>query len=408
MRPEVPSSQFQVPGGPGTGRKISRRALIVGTGTVLASAAITPLGTWNFERGTSAQAAGPVTVMRSDAEVKFPTAVAFRLDAAAAPMSEINGVSLLYRPVGTPSWQRVHLPTAGGERVTLDYALDAQRNFLPPGIDVEYRWLFRLVGGEQVRTDIATFFYMDTRQQWRKIQNGQVTLWWYKGDDEFAKEAIESTVRGMNRMKQTLSATTNRPIRVLVYENPRDLRAALPQNSVEWTGGVNRPEFGVIHAVVAPGRGAPGEIRRVLPHEVGHQIAYQASENPYSTLPRWLDEGLAIRNQETSEVMYGPLLSDAFNRDKLIPLRALNSPFPFDTAQALLSYAESESIVNYIINDYRPGTVGSLVAAFRDGLSVDAAVQQVLKRPLDELERDWKEVLRSGGDQRPAPPIAGP
>lgn len=387
--------------------RFSRRAMLMGTGASIAATAVT-LGTRHAARGT-VTAAGPVMVTRSDAEVKFPTDVAFRLEAAATPMSEITAVSLLYRPVGTPTFRRVHLPMgSGGAKIALSYSLDTQVNFLPPGIDVEYRWLFTLSDGQQQRTDIAGFFYMDTRQQWRKTQNGQFTLWWYKGDDAFAKDAVDTAARAAARSKQTLNVTSDRPVRVLMYENTRDLRAALPQNSVEWVGGLARPDLALILSVVAPGRAANSEIRRVIPHEVSHQIAYQASENPYGGLPRWLDEGLAIRNQETTDIRFGPVLRDAYDQGKMIPLRALNSPFPLDETQALLSYAESESIVNYLINAYKPGTLGNFVAAFKDGLSMDQAVQQVLKQPLEGVEEDWKEGLRYGGDQRPGGGVAGP
>jgi hypothetical protein len=55
--------------------------------------------------------------------------------------------------------------------------------------------------------------------------------------------------------------------------------------------------------------------------------------------------------------------------------------------------------VGYIANAYRPGTIPALVAAFKDGLSYDEAVQQVLKVSIDELDKDWKGSLSYGGDQ---------
>ena len=111
------------------------------------------------------------------------------------------------------------------------------------------------------------------------------------------------------------------------------------------------------------------QISRVVPHEMTRLITYPASKNPYNTLPTWLDEGLATTNQETPDLRLRPLLYDAVTNGTLIPLSALNSPLPLDADKALLSYAESESVVGYIFNAYRPGTMAALVAAFKDGLS---------------------------------------
>jgi hypothetical protein len=41
----------------------------------------------------------------------------------------------------------------------------------------------------------------------------------------------------------------------------------------------------------------------------------------------------------------------------------------------------------------------ALIAAFKDGLSYDQAVQQVLKVSIDQLDKDWKGSLNYGGDQ---------
>jgi hypothetical protein len=177
------------------------------------------------------------------------------------------------------------------------------------------------------------------------------------------------------------------------------LRVALPPNSAEWIGGGASPELGIIHAAIAPGQSSPSEIRRIIPHEMSHMIVYQASLNPYNHPPLWLDEGLAVHNQETPDVRFRPLVKNAVDTGTLIPLRALDSPFPLSADQALLSYAESESVVNYIITAYGSKTIGALVAAFNDELSYNQIVQRVLNKSIDDLDKEWKASLNYGGDQ---------
>ncbi|MCA1670506.1 MAG: hypothetical protein LC793_24625, partial [Thermomicrobia bacterium] len=351
-----------------------------------ATAVLSPLGA----------ATNSVAVSVRTATAHFPDTIAFHLEASAVS-GEIASLNLLYHAANTPVTKRVRVPVERGQRIKIDYALDTQTDFLAPGLDIEYRWAFTLADGTQFRTDAATLFYMDDQQQWKKTTSGQVTLWWYSGDDAFGKDAIDTATRAVDTLKKTYSVTSDRPIRILLYANARDLRVALPPNSAEWIGGGASTELGIIHASIAPGRSAGSEIRRIIPHEISHMIVYQASLNPYNHPPLWLDEGLAVHNQETPDVRFRPLVKDAVDNGKLISLRALNSPFPLSAEQALLSYAESESVVNYIINAYGSKTIGALVAAFKDELSYDQVVQKVLKESIEDLDKEWKASQNYAG-----------
>lgn len=353
-----------------------------------ATAVLSPLG-----------AASPsVNVSASSATPHFPDNITYHLEATAVT-GEIAAVNLLYHAVTTPVTKRVRVPVERGQRIRLDYALDTQTDFLAPGLDIEYRWAFTLADGTQYRTDPATLFYMDDQQKWKKKTSGQITLWWYSGDDKFGQDAIDAATRAVDTLKKTFSVTGDRAIRILIYANARDLRVALPPNSAEWIGGGASTELGIIHAAIAPGGSSASEIRRIIPHEISHMIVYQASLNPYNHPPLWLDEGLAVHNQETPDVRFRPLVQDAVENGKLISVRALNSPFPLSAEQALLSYAESESVVNFIINAYGSKYIGALVAAFKDELSYDQVVQKVLKESIEDLDKEWKASLNYSGDQ---------
>lgn len=339
-----------------------------------------------------------VNVTKSTAQAHFPDSIGFHLEATAV-LGEIASINLLYHAANTPVVKRVRVPFERGQRAQLDYALDTKTDFLPPGIDVEYRWAFTLTDGTQYRTDPATLFYMDNQQQWKKTTSGQITVYWYSGDDAFGKDAVDTATRTVDTLKKTFNVNGDRAIRILIYASARDLRVALPPNSADWIGGNASTELGLIQAAIGPGRSAAAEIRRVIPHEISHMIVYQASLNPYNHPPLWLDEGLAVHNQETPDVRFRPLVRDAADNGKLIPVRALNSPFPLSQEQALLSYAESESIVNFIINAYGSKYIGALVSAFKDELSYDQVVQKVLKESIEELDKEWKASLNYGGDQ---------
>ncbi|NIQ80072.1 MAG: peptidase MA domain-containing protein, partial [Anaerolineae bacterium] len=60
-------------------------------------------------------------------------------------------------------------------------------------------------------------------------------------------------------------------------------------------------------------------------------------------------------------------LADAIQDDSLISLRVLNSPFPDSRERAVLSYAESNSLVSFIIEEYGSEKLGELISGFAEG-----------------------------------------
>jgi hypothetical protein len=226
-----------------------------------------------------------------------------------------------------------------------------------------------------------------------------VTIYYYSGNDDFGRDLLDTTQRTITKLAQRFGVTGDKPIHIVVYGNNRDFSSSLPPNSAEWIGGQAHPDLGLIVTGIQPGGGAAAEIRRVLPHEVSHLLLYQATENPYGHPSHWLDEGLAVYNQETADTSLQPLLDRAVANGTLLPARALNSNFPLDPNQARLSYAESHSLVGYLITKYGDAKLGELLRSFKDELSYDEALKRTYGFDTDGLDREWKASLKYGGDK---------
>lgn len=345
-----------------------------------------------------------LTAIENSAAPNFPASIDFRLvaDLPAAPAH----VEIRYRPAYSPVTQVIRPDFTPANHIEISHSLDMSINYIPPGVDILYRWWIELADGTTLETAEQAIFYMDGRHDWRQFTDGQVTLYFYSGNDSFGQDALETTVRSIDRFRTTFDIAEEEPVRVVVYGNNRDFAAALPPNSSEWIGGFADPELHLIVTGIQPGAGSAQEIRRILSHEVIHLIMAQATDNPFNSPPTWLDEGLATYYQEVEDARFGGILNTAINDGRLIPVRALNSSFPDDPELALLSYAESESIVQFIIEEKGEAQMSALIKIFREGVSYDNAVQQTLGIGIDELDQQWKDWLGYGGDA--AAPVAIP
>jgi hypothetical protein len=291
----------------------------------------------------------PINVTASEARPDFPNSIVFsvRAESSAADISEVQ---LLYGATRSDTLTIVDLPVTPGRQVDLSHTLDTQVYYYQPGADMIYRWVIRDTAGNTLESEPQSFFYHDERFDWSERTTRGVTVYWYRGGETFGDELAAAVDRALTALQDELGAELSEPVRFYVYASNGDMRSALQANSEEWIGGQANTTLGVIIAAIEPGD--DGEVRRIIFHELSHQVLHQAVDNPYGGAPPWFDEGLAVHNQEVRDLDFDRMIAEAAEENRLIPLEALSSSFPSDPDQALLSYAQSRDMVEHIIATY--------------------------------------------------------
>ena len=128
--------------------------------------------------------------------------------------------------------------------------------------------------------------------------------------------------------------------------------------------------------------------------------------NPYNELPTWLDEGLAMYTEGLLEPVYAARLNRAIAKNSLISVRSLSSPFSAYTAESLLSYAQSYSLVEFLIDNYGQGRMLELLLTFKQGSGYDAALEKVYGFDMGGLDALWRDYV-SGQHQSTEAAAAG-
>jgi hypothetical protein len=336
------------------------------------------------------QAQGTIAVQQDSVVANFPVNVTFSLEATSSG-AEITEVQLLYGAERTGVMSIVELPVVPGERVNVEHEVDLQVYYWPPGTAMVYRWVIRDSVGNVLETEPVPFNTHDQRFDWSERTERNVTVYWYEGGDAFGEELMATTTRALDSLQTILNAQIDQPVRIYVYANNRDMRSALQANEVEWVGGQANTQLGIIVAAIEPGD--TSEVRRIIPHELSHQVFHQAVDNPYGGDPLWLNEGLAVYSQETADPGFDELVDNAAREGRLVPLEALAASFPADPDLAYQSYAQSRSMVEYIIDTYGTEKMQALLAAFREATPVETALQEVLGVGVDELDTAWRATL---------------
>jgi hypothetical protein len=337
---------------------------------------------------------GQIRVLSTTTKVEFPTALSFNLEAESSV--NITDITLRYKVDKisyAPLITEVHPQFTPACRVKTSWAWDTRKSSLPPGAKIDYRWLIENAAGDKLEIEMNTVRFEDNRYAWQTLEASQVSLFWYQGGSSFGQTLLDAALEALDRLAKDTGAHLERPARIYIYTNYDDLRGALifPQ---EWTGGVAFVEYGIIAIGIAPNNLAWG--KRTIAHELAHLVTYQMTFNPYSYLPTWLNEGLSMYAEGELDASLKFALNQAISQDSLISVRSLCSNFPTDPEQASVCYAESYSLVKFLIDSYGGDKMTKLLAVFKQGSSCDAALEKVYGFDMDRLEELWRASLGVG------------
>ena len=333
-------------------------------------------------------AAADITVVSSTAAPQFPSALAFNLRATSS--ANITDVRLHFT-VERDSFVKVvteeKLSFNSSPNVTSAYDWDMrQSGGLPASTVVDFWWTITDSAGRSLTTQEQKVSFNDTRFTWRTLTGSNITIYWYSGDTAFAQTLMDTAQSGLANLEKNTGARLSRPVSIYIYANSTDMQGAMIF-AQEWTGGATYPSYSTIVIGINSSNLAWGE--GALVHELTHMVNYQMTNNPYSGLPTWLDEGLAMYSEGPLDSTFRVSLVSALGQGSLFTVRSMASPFSTDAGLSYLEYAESYSLIDFLVSTYGEAKMLALLEAFHQGNTYDGALTQVYGFDMGGLYKLW-------------------
>ena len=306
-----------------------------------------------------------VDVHSWEARNDFPKGIIFKLDfESEEPVKEVR-----FRYAIAPDGSRAYgVPECAGVtsvQCTFDLKSTAS-NFLIPGVEITYFWEITDQAGRTVETDPDRCMYQDDRFDWRSLSEDGLTVWFYAGSEDDMRSLLSVGQDTLTRMGSLLGTEVDFPVKVFVYDSAEDMQPVL-------LAGQLSPEHGVITlgevvvsdtAVVAHDAYAPD----ILRHELSHIVMRNAVKGPFSNLPAWLEEGVAVYGQSQPLADMKSALEAAIKSNRPFTIRSLSSASVGESGGSVgLFYGQSYSVVRFLIDDYGEEKFRDLLAAFREG-----------------------------------------
>lgn len=214
-------------------------------------------------------------------------------------------------------------------------------------------------------------------------------------------EVLESAYEALGN---DLGHRPDAPIRVELLGAPSDLAmvSTLTVKEIETTGTIALCKYGKLMVVTPRATVFGYPWMDTLTHEYVHYIVTQMS---HDKVPVWLHEGLArylqVRWRGPATGKLGSLdehlLSTGLKNDKLVSFDDMHpsmAKLPSQEAAAL-AFAEVSTMVGFVHSTVGNDGLRKAILGVKDGDSARRSVSKVLSKPWKEVEKSWKNHLKS-------------
>lgn len=187
-----------------------------------------------------------------------------------------------------------------------------------------------------------------------------------------------------------VGATDLGPIPAAIYRDRSAFIAATGMPPRSRVVGLATFPAGVIHI---DGTGLLASIEKVVPHEVGHVMVARALGPALPALPLWVNEGIAEYVAGETAALVDPVWVQAVGQGSSLDLAELDSAIEERGDQAGLAYAQSASLVNFLVAERGEAVVADLIRSLTRTRDFDTSLREVTGWQTSELEATWRRAV---------------
>ena len=332
---------------------------------------------------TTAAQETPIRVMTQSVESHFPDDLTFSLVVRSDAGNIVKAD--LYVQVG---WEDTTMQPVASESFTpapeveLTAVWNTFAETIPPFVEITYRWELRDSTGETLSTKPVRVEYTDATHDWQRLEDDRVIVFWYDQPVFFGEALFQASGEAYDHVAHITGATTERAIRVVIYNNQEDFCTFYaPRTCQGWIGGET---FSGI--TVQWGSNLGWFTDEVIPHELAHVFYGAILRSAWLPIPTWFNEGIAVYNERHDHEHDMALVLDAAEEGKLQTLPVMTRGGGVAHGEVDLWYSVSYSLVAYLAETFGEEALGELVLVLADNVPFEEALVQLVG--LDMAQRE--------------------
>ena len=333
-----------------------------------------------------------IKVKSASAESEFPEGIRFSVQAISN--SRISEIAVNFRIGQQISGVYEYLDFEDGLEVegSLFWKTNTGSKYVPPGTIIEYSFSISDESGNTFDSENKYLVYSDTRFEWQEVELGTISVAYHGPVKSRAEDLLDAMNQTLYAMEPVFGDVQGDPIRVTMYNNVAEMMGALPPSSSTIrseliTEGQAYPDIGTV-LVLGGGRLSRG----TASHEVTHILVHRAGDSVFSSIPSWLNEGLAEFGNVSPSFSYDVALDFAVHADRLMPITSMRNR-PGDPEDVIIFYGSASSIVEFMIYKFGPDKMLNLLTEHKSGRNMDDSIEFIYGITKLELENQWRNYI---------------
>jgi hypothetical protein len=235
------------------------------------------------------------------------------------------------------------------------------------------------------------------QDQWNEYKSAHFLIYYksipldlIKTVEGAAEDHYQQIAKGLG-FRRDESWVSDRRAKIYIYQDAKDYISNAQQH--QWSHGAAFAAEKTIRTFPA----AHGFFDSTLPHEMGH-IIFRECIGLEAEVPLWFEEGVAMYQEKAKRFGAHTIVKTAVEKGEFIALKQLTDMRLYNTSppgELELFYAESASIVYYMISELGEFNFMRFCRALKEGRSFTESLQNIYVRfrNLDDLNRSWLNYL---------------
>jgi len=340
--------------------------------------------------GGARPAAAAIEVRSNTVANRFPDGLQFTLFTASE--SNITEVRLRFRilPGGVNATARPNCTTGASVNCTVTVG-STRESYMVPGAGISYYWEITDASGAKLITDQQVTTYEDDRFEWQSIEDGILSVHYYFGDLASQQTVLKTARETIDRFSDLENTTINFPVKIWVYRTAAEMAPAVasrrgqgPDTSISTLGEVGAVDTALVSRDTT--------FLDIVRHELAHIVTNHATVNHITEVPTWINEGISTYAQRALLASEEQALSLAIQRNRVLPITSLNASARGSAGDVSIFYAQSGSLVAYLVGTFGDDKFGEFIAALGDD-TTDKALQKVYGFDQLGLENGWRKAV---------------
>jgi len=205
----------------------------------------------------------------------------------------------------------------------------------------------------------------------------------------YTEHRIQAT---LPEIKAVFAHDGNLTIQFILVNNPAEFKRYVGYALPDYVKGVTLfPSGKVILKTPTLAKTDLWEFRTTLIHELVHSV--QGQIVGLNMTPTWFTEGLALYISDNYNLKNHIRVSKALFRDQLIPMAELTHFLNLPPSQASLAYAESASIVAYLIDVYGLSVIHDIFNHMKAGRGFEQSVTMATNIDYADFPAYWRKYI---------------